>query len=110
MRWPCELHPSSRLPPSIAPVPGIAAVPWEAVHSLPAAGSQEWLWLSLGGEKGFFKRRWKIIQEDNPTAAWGSGTRQAALGKLHPWQSEPSWEESVHGWTRRAVVKNGKER
>lgn len=58
VRWPWELHPSSCLPPSIARLPGIAAVPWGAVHSLPAAGSQEWLWLSLGGETGFFKRKW----------------------------------------------------
>lgn len=69
---------------------GLAAVPQEAVCSLPAAESQEQLWLSLGGETAYLRE---------------SGTFSRKI--IQTWHGECSREDSAHVWMHRAVVKNG---
>lgn len=66
----------------------------------PVAQSQEWLWLSFGGEMGLFWK-WKVIQH-YPNVSWGWEVRQAPPGKPHLGKVSPAWLDKHE--------KNGKQR
>lgn len=66
----------------------------------PVARSQEWLWLSFGGEMGLFWK-WKVIQH-YPNVSWGWEVRQAPPGKPHLGKVSPAWLDKHE--------KNGKQR
>lgn len=85
-------------------MPGIA-LSVEPGHSLPVAGSQEWLWLSLGAETGFLRESGKLSK-----CIVGVRGQAGPSWQATPWQSEPSREENVHGWASSTVIKNGKQR
>lgn len=88
VRWPHMLCPFC-LPLGSVWCQGLAAAPQEAVHSLPAAESQEQLWLSLGGETAFLRE---------------SGTFCRKIMQM--WHGECSREDSAQVWMHTAVVKN----